>query len=394
MTNVLIDLENNRNKKNSLESRINILKALNINLSSKLIHVAGTNGKGSTVSFLKHALISQGYSVGTFISPYVTTFYERITYNNNNISKFDFSQYYNKFMSYGFSTSYFETIFFISLLYFCDKQPDYIIFEVGIGGRDDVTNILDYKLNILTNVTYDHMDILGHTLEEICNNKLGIVKKDNILISSISEDLRPLVEKRCSDTNSKVYYVKPKDIFIDEYTHFSFEEEKFSLSLLGEFQAYNCSCAIKALKILNVYDYNVVYTALKDTFWPGRFEKLSDKPLLYIDGAHNIDAIIKLKDNIKKVLNNEKIIIFFAALKTKEVEHMLLELIEYKVILVKFEDLKAEDLEKYKSKYEILSNIEKAIKYTHLASFDTKFVVCGSLHFISQFREKYLNNFK
>jgi dihydrofolate synthase/folylpolyglutamate synthase len=168
-----------------------------------VIHVAGTNGKGSTVSFLKHILLEQGYNVGTFTSPYIVRFNERITYNFNDISDDEFLLYVNKVYSLSCEVleqfneviTFFELITLISFLYFKDKKPDYVIYEVGLGGRLDATNVVSPIITAITSISFDHMGVLGDTIQDIALNKLGIVKEHIPLVTAIDQDdLKELFE--------------------------------------------------------------------------------------------------------------------------------------------------------------------------------------------------------
>ena len=166
-----------------------------------VIHIGGTNGKGSTVSYLKHILLEQGYNVGTFTSPYIVKFNERITYNYNDISNVELLHYINKvknlseqvYTQHGEIITFFELVTLISFLFYTDRDNDFVIYEVGLGGRLDATNVVAPMIAGITSIGHDHMGVLGDTLEKISLEKLGIVKQGVPLCSTVdNEDLIPI----------------------------------------------------------------------------------------------------------------------------------------------------------------------------------------------------------
>ena len=187
----------------------------------KSIHVAGTNGKGSTTNFIKNILLEAGYKVGIYTSPYVVSFNERIGINLNYISDEDVVYYANSlkqlwdqvYDEYQDSITFFEILTLMSFLYFRDQKIDIAVVEVGLGGLLDATNVIDPLISLITNISYDHMKQLGNTLESIALNKLGIVKRNRPLVTTEDNpNLRGLFEMTCKAKNAPLVMINPDDI--------------------------------------------------------------------------------------------------------------------------------------------------------------------------------------
>ncbi|HHU55806.1 MAG TPA: bifunctional folylpolyglutamate synthase/dihydrofolate synthase [Acholeplasmataceae bacterium] len=377
----------------------------------KLIHIGGTNGKGSTVSFLKHILIAAGYNVGTFISPYVVCFNERITYNNNYISDEDLLKYGNiiisKFAEIKKSMrlpSFFEFMTLLSFLYFAELENlDYAIIEVGIGGKLDSTNVINPLISAVTNVSYDHVNMLGPTLDEIWDNKLGIVKPNTIFVVLKNEEFLDKIKLVCNEKNAPLIIIDQeniknpvinKDETIFDYLNFS----NLSLKLLGYHQIEN---AILALEIarnipqLTISDTHI-YQGLKNATWPGRIEKVSENPLVFIDGAHNIDGITRLADFLKTI-KDRPIRIVFAVSSNKDKEQMIkiIEKIADEIIFTSFSYYRKENsthlfnMSLHQNKKQ-LDDLDEIIKIVY-ENKNIMTVFCGSLFLISEIRNKFIN---
>ena len=276
----------------------------------KSIHVTGTNGKGSTVSYLKNIYLKNGYNVATYTSPYVIKFNERITYNNQNISDEDLLKYGNMILSkYEYIEEnghelpgFFEFITLLAFLYFADLNIDIAIIEVGIGGRLDATNVITPIASIITSVGMDHTEQLGSTKELILNEKLGIVKKGVPLFTAVKEDalVNQMIVK-CKSTSSDFIKVDFEALTIKKMgldsSIFSYKGyNNLEIRLAGMHQIENSILAIEVINFLNKksnlpISCELLYEGLISTTWPGRFECVSNNPLIYIDGGHNIDCI-------------------------------------------------------------------------------------------------------
>lgn len=379
--------------------------------SFKSIHVGGTNGKGSTVTYIKSILLENGYNVGTFTSPYVVIFNERITLNDEYISDADFIYYGNlvieKFPMLEASNirvpSFFEVMTLISFLYFRDKKVDFAIIEVGIGGLLDSTNVINPLVSVVTNVSYDHMEILGNTLEEIWNNKLGIMKPNRPFIVFSNESFNKQIKNYATNTKSQLVMVDKsliKNITNqDGYYSFSYKEHfNVKLNMLGYHQVENAVLAIEVINYLQE-KYRItnesVSSGLKKAFWPGRLEVLNKNPLIIIDGAHNIDGINKLNE-FMKTLKPKYIRLVFAVSSNKDKTNMIKTIEENvdEIIFTHFmykrsdESINLFNISQHANKV-IIDDLDSIIRLS-LSEKEKITIFCGSLFFISEVRAKFI----
>lgn len=365
----------------------------------KVIHVAGTNGKGSTVSYLTNILMEAGFSVGSFISPYVIKFNERIMYNLSYISDEDLVKYANiiydlklKLEEEDEVITFFEFITLMGLLYFKDKYVEFAVVEVGLGGVLDATNIFDHALRIITNIGFDHMNALGNTLSEIAEKKLGILHENEKLISAVDESLLKQFENHSKELNSCLYWVNKDIKDIEESFNgvsFKYKNEEFRTPLLGIFQAYNAALAIEAVRqIMPDISSRTIQSALDKTVWPGRLQIIKHKPIILIDGGHNIHGIDAVVKSIKG-LTNQKIHVLFTALKDKEIDKMLraLDEIASDYIFTTINDSRASSIMDIlvvnQKPYKAIDDYKEALSYLDNFGPDEIILVTGSLHFIS-----------
>ena len=377
--------------------------------SLNVIHVAGTNGKGSTVSYLKHILLAEGYNVGTFTSPYIISFNERITYNYDDISSEDLLYYINKVYNlhfevlekYNDAISFFELLTLISLLYFKDKQCDYIIYEVGLGGKLDATNIVKPIITAITNINFDHMHILGSTLEAIALCKLGIVKEGIPLITSeINPDLLELFKDYTKSKKAPIIIVNEKDItnpHFGEISSFRYKDEEFKIKMMGTHQVVNAALAIEIIKELNkIKKTNVslsnIRLGLLKTNWPGRLETFGK---IILDGAHNIGGVTVLKDSMLTLYKDKYIKVLFTSMADKEYFDVI-KVLESFVDEIHFTDFDYPRCETAKNLYDVSSHpskylessVDDALKSLKDLKDNEILLITGSLYFISLVRKK------
>ncbi|MCI6272419.1 MAG: Mur ligase family protein [Erysipelotrichaceae bacterium] len=371
-----------------------LLNKNNLKNNFKVIHISGTNGKGSTTNFIKDILYEAGFKVGTLTSPHLIKHQDRIRINGEYISDEDFLKYVNEnihiFEQY--QMSMFEIDIFIMLKYFNDNKVDYGIIEVGIGGRLDCTNIFDDTLlSIITTIGFDHMDKLGNTLEEIAFEKSGIIKNDSsVVIGYLNESCKKVIKDVCINNNSKLYFID-EYIDIDDIT-FKFENEIYQLYDFVDYQKGNACIAIKACKLLDI-DNIFIKNAIKKSKWLGRFETLSKKPNIIIDGAHNVEGVMALINSYKKL--NKKIGIVFSALKDKEVEEMinLLKNNSEFLIACEFDFYRVKNIDEISIDVIKIKDYKEAIDYGIKKIEDNFLIICGSLYFISEVRNYIKNEF-
>lgn len=316
----------------------------------KTIHVAGTNGKGSFVSYISNILMASGYSVGEYISPVIFDYTDKIQLDGKNISNDDVAMYVTRIKNVCEQMvadghphpTLFELETAMAFLYFYEKNVDFAVIEVGMGGETDSTNVIKSPLlSVIMSISLDHVGILGNTLVEIAKTKAGIIKDNGeCILYQQSEEVMSVIEQVCADKNSKLTITDTTSI---ELISSSIEGQKFSykdindihVSLLGAHQTKNATVAIEAaLRLIEMgYKINIdtIKKGLANTRWPARFEVISNRPLIIIDGAHNPDAAIVFSDTVKEYLANYEITYIMGVLADKDYPSV----IEYTLALAK-----------------------------------------------------------
>jgi dihydrofolate synthase / folylpolyglutamate synthase len=304
----------------------------------KTIHIAGTNGKGSTTNFVKNILKQAGFQVGIYTSPYVVKFNERIGINDTYISDEDIIVYTNKikniwdevYEEYQDSITFFEILTLMAFCYFADQHVDYAVIEVGLGGLLDATNIILPEVCAITNISWDHMKQLGNSLESIAMNKLGIVKPTIPLITTEANPaLIPLFEQVCAQNHSEITWVSVEDatdIELQEETTFRYHGQHFRLHLTGFHQVKNACLAMEIVHCLQKKEKfslneRMMYQGLYETSWPGRFEIFHHN--IVLDGAHNIGGAESLKTTLQSLYKGKIIKGLFCMMKDKEHEKVI-----------------------------------------------------------------------
>ncbi|MFW2489038.1 bifunctional folylpolyglutamate synthase/dihydrofolate synthase [Clostridium chromiireducens] len=331
-----------------LERTLRILELLgNPQKKLKLIHIAGTNGKGSTTAMISKMLRGFGYKVGMYTSPYLQEFEERIQINGENINKSvlvklleEVKRAIDKVVEEGYEhPTEFEIITALMFLHFYKEEVDYGVIEVGLGGRLDSTNVLTPIVSVITSISFDHTNILGNNLKDIAKEKAGIIKENKpVILYPQEQEVEEVVSRVAREKNSKVFNVikesgKLIDINYEDFNQIvevKTERNTYNINfpLLGEHQILNLSVAINAIEVLCdeekiEIDRNIIEKSLEDVKWIGRLEVLSKKPSIVIDGAHNIDGIKALRKNISKYFKFNKIYLLLGILADKQVKEMI-----------------------------------------------------------------------
>lgn len=394
-----------------IEQLLNYLDNPHYNL--KFIHVAGTNGKGSTCAMLESILVDAGYKVGLYTSPHLIKYNERIKINNIDIDDETFTNIaeivIDKCLNCIEHPTLFEIITAIALCYFNQQKVDYIILEVGLGGRYDATNIINSPiLSIITSISLDHCEILGNTIEQISTEKGGIIKENSKTILAFnSYRVYNIINNICNEKNSRLYYldnIKFNIMYQDLYsTTFSIETDYYNypqivLGMIGEYQIYNVATALLAVCILKdigikIKDKNI-YNGLKNIHWKARMELISSNPYILFDGAHNIDSIRKLADYIRKYIKNRSITLLIAVLKNKnyvEMINILIPLVDKVVIteVTSEHTLTADEFNNIISIYDLPTYKEKQIKKAFIKAKNitnqNDIIICtGSLYLLGE----------
>lgn len=299
-----------------------------------VIHVAGTNGKGSICTFLEAMYRAEGKRVGRYISPTLHCYLERIQINGKNIEEETFTYLLSKVKDKitdmyreGLDTpTAFEVETVIAFLYFVSEEVDIVVLETGMGGKKDATNVVSKPLcTVFASVGMDHMQFLGDNLYKISCEKAGIIKDGCPAVSYPNpKEVLEVLEKECILHKTKIDVVLPEKIVIlneDIYgSRFVYKDVEYTISMAGEYQIYNAVTAIETKLLL---DGTVDESGLHNAKWEGRFETVSERPLMLRDGAHNVDGAYALKKSIEKHFTNRKKIFIIGVLEDKEYEKMM-----------------------------------------------------------------------
>ena len=373
-----------------------------------IIHVTGTNGKGSTIAFMRELFVAHGKTVGTFTSPHIVSIHDRICINGDPVSDADFIRLADQvktmeqeLLETHDQLSFFELLTLIALLYFKEQEVDLVLLEVGIGGLLDTTNVVTGEIAIITSIGLDHQETLGNSLEEIAKQKAGIFKLGkSAVIANLAPEAQIVCQKVSEDLGVTLYQAD-KD--------FSFKEGQFSsalaelrqlkLGLEGAYQEENAALALQTFLLFMTQrgeklNEEVIRLALKTTRWAGRLEAITEH--IYLDGAHNLPALERLVEFIQeKIQQGYQLQILFGALKRKDYSGMLTYLTEH-----------LPDVALYVTSFDYQGSLEEQDfgDYTSIASYrdfidgfeasagekDLLFVT-GSLYFISEVRAYLVN---
>lgn len=391
----------------------------------KVIHVAGTNGKGSVSKYLEEGLSACGYKMGLYTSPYIETFNERIRYDGADISDEDLEYYGQKVVSAAEamvadgldSPTEFEVVTAIAFLYFAGRQADITILEVGLGGIGDSTNVVKSPLaSVITSISYDHMAQLGSSLAEIAVNKAGIIKTGCPVIANVPQrDAAKIIARKAYAMGSRLYDISGIRAAVSDETPFSQKvsmelyEKSYSdveISMVGRHQAENLKTALATLEILRrsgavKLDREALYEGLKRARQPGRFEVISEDPLVIIDGAHNEAGAQALQETMAQHFAGKKILLVAGILADKEIDSIVkfLTKITDHIIVTEPDNprkLAAEKLAEHVADFgvaaEAVSDVEAAVhRAKKLADGYDVILFAGSLYLIGDVRRLWRN---
>ena len=394
----------------------------------KSIHIGGTNGKGSTSAFTSSLLMAAGYKVGLYTSPHLEKFNERIKVNGEDISDEDAARLltkargiFEKMMDYPelMPLRFFDILTGVCFQYFQEKGVDFGVIEVGLGGRLDATNTLTPLVSVITNIGYEHVNILGPTLEDIAYEKAGIIKEETPVVTGETKPNILAVFQRIADENNSNL------IIVDEYAKhrrlsatsdgqtFNLETpknryERLYIPLFGKHQIINASTAIMAIETLSRYDINIsiesVEKGLKNVTWPGRLELIHREPVIILDCAKDAEATQAVKKTIEEDLNDRRIIAVVSISSDKNIEGMIkniAQVAEHFILTKHSVTYRAteparlmEEIEKYGKSYEVHLDREKAFKRAvEEAKGDDMVLVIGSVYLAGDARLFYSNYF-
>ena len=400
--------------------------------NKKIIHIAGTNGKGSTATFLENIFFAGGYSVAKFTSPHILKFNERILINKKMISDENVVKYYEIVMDILeknlLQINFFEITTFMALLYFEEKTPDFIFLETGLGGRYDATNVVNSTIAVITNISFDHVSLLGNSLDKIADRKAGIIKNRQLCI--YAQNLTELENAVKKETDNSINVLKKYDNFqveldtqnyktivkilenenLDKFENIEDKKNKYKLKKIvilprfGKFKANNFLLAYEIAKIYGIGD-EIIQKGLDEISLAGRFEIFSPKPITILDVAHNDDSVRVLVENLNELFKNDEVIFILSILGTKDIANIFERILEknYKIFITSLKEvtygLSANEIKKNLENANILINniifednildaynqakemvLEKNSRYKAI-------VVCGSFYEIAKFKK-------
>lgn len=303
----------------------------------RFVHVAGTNGKGSTCSMTANVLLKAGYKVGLYTSPYIVRFNERMCVNGEPIADEELAELVQIIKPFADAMSdkptEFELITAIAFLYFKRHNCDIVVLEVGMGGRLDSTNVIEQSVvSVITGIAIDHTSVLGNTVEEIAAEKAGIIKKGCPVVYGGRDDAAfAVINSKASELSCKVVRTRLDTLGINSMdvtgTSFDYGELKdIRLSLCGSYQPENASTVIEIVDQLNKRGFKVGEDALRAGLstarWRARFELLSDYPIAIFDGSHNLQGVTAAANSAKRFFGNTRTIVLMGVLADKEWEKM------------------------------------------------------------------------
>lgn len=394
----------------------------NPHLKCSVIHVAGTNGKGSICAMLSSILTEAGYQTGCFTSPHLQHYNERIAINGALIDDADFEAVIGqiKEAANDLATndddrlSFFELMTIAAFLHFYNKKVDYIVLEVGIGGRLDATNVVEHPvLSVIMAIGYDHMDVLGNTLEAIAFEKAGIIKQNApVVLYTPQKEVYKVVSDVAHEKDAPLYCFNKLDTQIISCdlaeTTFSVESDYFCynkvrITLLGAHQIANACHALLCVEVLRRHGVclpeDAVLSGLAKTFWPGRMEIISRDPFVILDGAHNGHSAAVFSETVEQYFSNKNIIIIAGIVEDKNYKKMLPHFARHASILILTKPVQnkglspgvlASAIKGFSGKLILEDNCIKAFETAiDLAENNDMIAVTGSLYLVSDIRNYY-----
>lgn len=383
-----------------------------------VVHVAGTNGKGSVTSMLTHVLHEAGYRVGMFISPYLERFTERIQVGLKEIEPEELARITERVKEkveemVGEGKNHpteFEIVTAIGFVYFAEMKVDYAVVEVGLGGRLDATNVVDPIVSVITSISYDHMDVLGDTLEKIAAEKAGIIKPGRPVVTYPQHpEAMSVIQRVAQERGAPLFEVNKDGIEVlasevgRQIFNYSFDGERFSgvvIHLTGRHQILNAATALTAVAVLRrqgiAISDDAVYKGMERAFWPGRLEVIRRQPFVVLDGAHNESGAEVLAQAVKEYFAGKPVTLVIGILRDKDVDAIVKHLcpLADSVIVTKPDSPRAMDpaelamrVKRYCQDVVVEPNIEKAAaRGFSKVHQDGVLLFTGSLYLIGKVR--------
>ena len=383
-----------------------------------IIHVTGTNGKGSVCKFIGSILQKAGYNVGVYISPHLQRFSERIVVNNKEISKKDIVLLIKKIkplvdemINQNKTPTFFEVVTAMAFQFFKKCKVDFAVIEVGLGGRFDATNVVNPLVSVITNISLEHTEYLGEDIKSVAFEKAGIIKNNAPIVTAAKNDALKVINKIAQEKNSPIIEINKKDwkrlshntTYQEFLVQGILKEYKVKTTQLGEYQGENIALTINTIDQLQmqgtyITDENII-EGIFTAFNPGRMEILSENPKILLDGAHNPTAMEQLKITLEKDFQFNKLILILGILKDKDFKKMIsfIAPISDVIIVTKSNNIRAcepsvlkDAINKigYKNNVFIIDSIPDGIKYAK-SKANKNDIICisGSLYTVGEARD-------
>ena len=396
-----------------LSSTSNLLARLgNPHKNLKAVHIAGTNGKGSTAAMLSAVLTRIGIQVGLYTSPHLVRFNERFRINDQDVGDCGIMDVFLRVkdvVDEREPPTFFEMTTAMALCLFAERGVDWAILEVGMGGRLDATNVIQPQITIINNVAFDHQEFLGFTLGRIAREKAGIIKQGVPLITAVKQPVAlAVIKERCSALAAPFYRVgrqikvRSRGRRCFTYRGLKWRLENLQLPLAGRHQLLNAATALGALEVLEQLGHfhptnEQIQEGLSKTCWPGRLEWFSEHPPVLLDGAHNNAGIVSLRKALQEEYIYKKLIIVLGIMADKDLWGMLHRLAPWAdhIILTRPRYERAAEPEslremagEFAKRTELIRSVRQALKRAMtLATSEDLVVVTGSLYFIGEVKE-------
>jgi len=399
-------------KKYELKKIIYLLNILgNPQEDFKTIHVTGTNGKGSTSTYIENIIHSAGFKVGKFTSPHLVRYNERIRFDLKEINDVDLKYILPDLEEAARKTeerfevkpSFFEMMTAMAFLFFSRKKVDYAVVEVGLGGRLDATNTVKNSISVITTIDKDHTGILGSTMTAIAKEKAGIIKNNSVCISGVKQPhLKNIIRQRCNETKTRLCFLKEdfklKNMKIKKYgCDFDYIGEKdiegLHINMPGRHQVDNASLAIRVAEELNIETQKIREGIAKAKF-PGRLEFFKKEPSILFDGAHNRSGIDALYEYMRKNWQNNKVIVVCTILRDKDAKHFYSRIgkIADKIIITSIDNKRLMDIdfqrkvaEEYNQEVLVIEDLKKALdSVIQKQKKNELLLITGSLYLIGE----------
>lgn len=379
-----------------------------------IIHVAGTNGKGSVSTFISEIAMAHGLKVGRYISPTIFSYQERFQCNRKKMGKEKLAAYLttikevcDRFVEEGKAhPTSFEIETLLAFLYFKEEACDLVVLEVGMGGRLDATNVIKQpRLCVMTPISMDHMQFLGHDIEAIAREKCGIIKPNTMVVSATQElEVEGILQDCCKENKVPLVFVDEEAITKKKHTlksqSFVYQGTAYEIGLLGSYQIENACLAIEAMKAyqeltgISLYQKKIE-KALRQAQWQGRFQIIGSHPTFVVDGAHNADGAKKLKESIDLYFTNKPIIYIMGMFRDKEYEKVIALTCKKATQIITVTPphtaralpalTLAEEIQKVNPRVTAAASIEEAVEMAYLfAGKEAVIITFGSLSFLGK----------